>query len=152
MKQCSKCKITKDTSEFYPIVGNPDGLDYSCKDCIRQRNRDAYWSKRADQHERTAARQWQNRLRREYGITVEDYDAMLLAQGGVCAVCGLNERPRAGRVHRLCVDHDHATGRVRGLLCKECNRAEGHLQGDPNRALALAAYMIQHEEVPAWSE
>lgn len=57
------------------------------------------------------------RLRRLYGITAEQYDEMLEAQGGVCAIC---ERPPGKQ--RLNVDHDHKTGLVRGLLCWECNR------------------------------
>ena len=56
--------------------------------------------------------------RRQLGLSVEDYDAMLAAQGGVCAICGNPPKTR-----RLDVDHDHKTGKVRGLLCHRCNRA-----------------------------
>ncbi len=56
-------------------------------------------------------------LQRNYRITLEEYQALLLAQGGVCAVC---EKPqKSGR--KLAVDHDHETGLVRGLLCQSCN-------------------------------
>lgn len=51
------------------------------------------------------------------GVTVEDYDRMLADQGGVCAICG-----NPPKVRRLDTDHDHRTGRVRGLLCHRCNR------------------------------
>ena len=56
--------------------------------------------------------------RRELGVTVEDYDRLLAAQGGGCAICGNPPKTR-----RLDVDHDHRTGKVRGLLCHRCNRA-----------------------------
>jgi hypothetical protein len=72
-------------------------------------------------------------LRYEYGLTLEQYDAMLEAQGGACAVCGATGT--------LVVDHDHASGSVRGLLCDSCNVGIGRLKDDP-AVLALAvAYL-----------
>lgn len=67
-------------------------------------------------------------LKRLYGITIEDYDAMLVSQGFACAVC---EAPPSACVQgTLSVDHCHSTGRVRGLLCDKCNRALGLLNDD----------------------
>lgn len=80
-------------------------------------------------------KQRRSSLVRKYGITVEDYERILAEQGGVCAVCGDPERT----THRgsaspwsLSVDHDHVTGRVRGLLCTPCNRGIGFLRDDPS--------------------
>jgi len=56
--------------------------------------------------------------RKRLGLSLEDYDALLVAQGGGCAICGTT--PKSRRLH---VDHDHKTGKVRGLLCMRCNRA-----------------------------
>ena len=68
-------------------------------------------------------------LLRKYGITPEQYAQMLLDQGGVCAICGLPEtRILHGQVCQLCVDHDHETGEVRGLLCFMCNTTLGKLE------------------------
>jgi len=64
---------------------------------------------------RVAERQW---ARRGIKMTVDEYDVILSSQGGMCALCGIT--PSATR--RLAVDHDHTTGRVRGLLCSSCNR------------------------------
>ena len=58
-----------------------------------------------------------------YGISVEEYEAKLTAQEGVCAIC--SKPPKRGRLH---VDHDHGTGRIRDLLCIPCNRDVGHLE------------------------
>lgn len=79
-------------------------------------------------------------MRAFYGITPEQYEAMLTAQDGKCAICGEGEpaaHGRTGRQFRLSVDHDHSTGRVRGLLCQKCNRAIG-LMGDNTETLRRA--------------
>lgn len=73
---------------------------------------------------------------RLYGLTPERYEAMVAAQNGRCLICG--ETPR-----RLYVDHDHATGRLRGLLCDLCNRAIGQLRED-SAVLRRAANYIDH--------
>lgn len=77
-------------------------------------------------------------LRYGYGITIEQHDAMLVAQGGVCAIC---KGPPVGIGNRLHVDHDHATGVVRGLLCSNCNTSLGKMNDDPERLRAAAAYL-----------
>lgn len=76
-------------------------------------------------------------LRREYGITHATYEQLLRSQGGVCAICHQPERRR----QPLSVDHDHATGRVRGLLCDDCNIAIGKMGDDANRLRSAAVYL-----------
>lgn len=83
-----------------------------------------------------AARRRGYNLRAAYGITVEDYDRMLAEQGGRCASC--NDQPRGQKP--LCVDHCHETGRVRGLLCSNCNTSLGKLRDDPRRIRGLLRY------------
>ena len=78
------------------------------------RNRDAYLARSA-QHQRP------NRYKRLYGITVEDYDAMLEAQNGGCGICENALKDRSGHRKYFAVDHCHVTGAVRGLLCTACN-------------------------------
>lgn len=82
-------------------------------------------------------------LRQTYGMTAADYDAMLAAQGGVCAICRKFETRRdgGGRVRHLSVDHDHRTGTIRGLLCYLCNSAIGAMADDPERLIAAAGYL-----------
>jgi hypothetical protein len=76
------------------------------------------------------------RVRKVYGLAAGEYQAMLDAQDGVCAICGKHPV-----TIRLAVDHDHQTGRVRGLLCRRCNRALGLWEADEARMLALIAYV-----------
>lgn len=74
---------------------------------------------------------------RRYGITVDEYDAMLRAQGFACAIC----QSSCGTGRRLSVDHDHATGRVRGLACHRCNVGLGYFRDRPALLEAAAAYL-----------
>ena len=78
-------------------------------------------------------------LKRNFNLSIRQYDALLVAQGGVCAVC--KEACPSGR--RLAVDHDHATGAVRGLLCARCNPMIGYAQDDPSRLAAATAYLLR---------
>lgn len=80
-------------------------------------------------------------LRRKYGITAADYDRMLTEQSGGCALCGKkpDEQKRYGKF--LHVDHDHGTGRVRGLLCDQHNLLLGRWDHDPILLRRAAAYL-----------
>jgi Recombination endonuclease VII len=75
-------------------------------------------------------------LQSKYGITPEDYEAMLVHQNGLCALCGTAPTKIA-----LAVDHDHVTGRVRGLLCSPCNRCLGRVADNEERLKGLIAYL-----------
>lgn len=75
-------------------------------------------------------------LKRAYGITRADYDKMFAQQNGRCAICGSTGH-KGKRTAKLYVDHDHATGRVRGLLCHKCNGGLGAL-GDNEEGLRRA--------------
>jgi hypothetical protein len=81
-------------------------------------------------------------LRRRYGISLRDYQRMEAEQGGRCAICG--GLPQGGNTStsRLCVDHHHATGRVRGLLCHLCNSAIGYLGESLERMEAAKNYVV----------
>lgn len=109
----------------YPQV---NGKYASCSTPAKERQR---------RYRATHQREWKPRVSK-YGMTVDDYEALVLAQGGVCAIC--NGRP--GR-KRLAVDHDHATGAVRGLLCEACNLALGGFRDDPTLLLRAAEYLAQ---------
>lgn len=84
-------------------------------------------------------------------MTPDDYDQMLRAQGGVCAICSkdgtayrctMKHGDAECRCRRLHVDHDHSTGLVRALLCSHCNRGIGHFYDDPALMLKAAEYLI----------
>lgn len=78
-------------------------------------------------------------LRRKYGITPEEFDALLDVQGGRCAICGSDIPKHNGG--RFVVDHDHETGAVRGLLCGPCNSGLGSFGDDPERLTKAVDYL-----------
>lgn len=79
------------------------------------------------------------RLRREYGITLADYESLLAKQNGACAICGV-ENP-AGRWDKWHVDHCHSTKKVRGILCSSCNHGIGQFKDDPALLRRAAEYL-----------
>lgn len=112
-----------------------------CKACEAERARAWYRqnSGRANANRRRLL------LAENFGLTPADYDAMLEAQGGVCAICERPERAeRDGKPMRLSVDHCHATGRVRGLLCHACNRSLGLFGEDVELMADAVRYLEAH--------
>lgn len=112
-----------------------------CATCGRNRAPHLFPSPRARictpcQTARRAATAHAGRVARTYGLSAEGYSALLAHQGGVCAIC------RGARRYRLHVDHDHATGAVRGLLCKADNRLLAVVRDNPERLQRAAAYLV----------
>lgn len=90
-------------------------------------------------YESSKGKAWARNLKNKYGITPADYESLLVAQDGCCAICRTDTDPY-GRA-KFCVDHDHTTGAVRGLLCNNCNRTLGLFGDDPARLERAAAYL-----------
>jgi hypothetical protein len=135
VKRCCTCKQTKPPTEFFRNKSRSDGLADQCRPCH------AAWkaSARQERPDRFKAYDRARDLKRHYGITLDHYNALLEKQNGRCAVCDTTEN--GGGV--MCVDHDHATGAFRGLLCHNCNRALGLLADDPDRIDALLTYLTR---------
>jgi len=82
------------------------------------------------------------------GMTQERYDAKLATQDGLCATCRLpHGRSLCGRSKDLAIDHDHATGQLRGLLCDDCNIGLGLFHDDPQRLMNAALYVLHYKEL-----
>jgi hypothetical protein len=82
------------------------------------------------------------KIRVNYGLTRQDWEAMFITQGSCCAACGTTD-PKSKR--GWVVDHCHATGAVRGILCRQCNTAAGMCEDDPDRLRRLAKYLEEQE-------
>jgi len=125
---CRACKTSKATDQFY--TGHR-----ICKVCHRKRGKE--WESKNP--ERTVYLHWRKQLKAKFGMTVEDFYARLAAQGGGCAICGrMHEERVGGRLH---VDHCHESGRVRGLLCVNCNTMIGHSKDQPLILRQAAEYV-----------
>ncbi len=139
-RECTGCKIKKPLTDFYVAKnGKASGdklvVKSRCKACQSAAARK--WSK--DNPERRNRNRWLYEIRTRYGMTEADWEALLVSQGGGCAICGVTE-PN-GNHSRLSVDHCHATGRVRGILCNNCNRAIGLLKDDARQLRKAADYL-----------
>jgi ABC-type uncharacterized transport system YnjBCD substrate-binding protein len=89
-------------------------------------------------------------LRAKFDITLAEYGQMLIAQNGKCAICNCEEtHTRGGKVKALAVDHDHETGKVRALLCAECNQMLGKAKDSEETLLAAVAYLRKHKGTAA---
>lgn len=138
MKTCSRCSESKPLAEFHNHKGRSDGRASHCKDCHKVSMRAAQAKWRAKNTTDYKASQVRHKLKRAYGITPCDFTRQLIAQQGCCAVCGRDEPGGKGTWH---VDHDHATGLLRGLLCHNCNLALGHAKDSIETLQRAATYL-----------
>ena len=138
-KQCKSCEEHKPLADYAKRSASKDGLQRKCRPCMSAEQK-AYRQSR-DMHLIDRERN----LRKEFGIGLDEYNAMLEKQGGVCSICKQEETTvRAGRVMSLSVDHCHETGKIRGLLCNSCNRALGKFKDSIEHLLAAASYLEEH--------
>lgn len=84
-------------------------------------------------------RSWRARtLKHEYGLEIRDIEQLLASQGGRCAICS---QPLIFPARDTCIDHDHETGRLRGILCRKCNSGIGFLRDSVETVRSAAAYL-----------
>lgn len=155
MKHCNGCDTTKELSEFGKDRHTPDGLCWKCKDCrnaylreynkknpeiikkIRENNkkwRQEYYKRPEIQRKNRNAQ-----LKKDYGISLEEYENILESQGGVCAICSGDEISNRNRF--LCIDHCHDSNKIRGILCNRCNRAIGLFKDNPEILMKATKYL-----------
>lgn len=162
-KVCKQCNLVQPLESFRPHASTRDGRHWVCIACwskvpcticglLKKYPDDFYQGQgrqcRSCKYERY--KHWyktprgkyvirRHNLKRLFGITPEQYDRLLAKQSGVCAICGRHPDPSEPR--RFHVDHCHSTGRVRGILCGQCNSGIGKLKDDPALLERAAAYL-----------
>ncbi|MCP3921244.1 MAG: hypothetical protein GY714_01535 [Desulfobacterales bacterium] len=100
-KYCNGCGTRKHKTNFSKSIRMNDGLQAQCKNC-----------------------KWNYAILKKFNMTGDDYNVLLIIQDGGCGICGATEQ-QIGK--KLCIDHDHKTSEIRGLLCSPCNKALGGL-------------------------
>ena len=131
-------------SPQYRIYRKDETSGYSKENC--------YWDETIPCKDSAAyQREWRKRnpdlarnhnLKKMFGLTLDRYNELLAAQGGVCSIC--EEPEQAERYKYLSVDHCHTTGKIRGLLCSNCNRGLGLFRENRKAFLNAAAYIEKH--------
>ena len=121
LKRCFYCKEEKAIESFTRSNYSVDGLQSGCRPCKATIQREL----RKKYPEKAYATGLKSDLKRKYGLTENDYNRMFQIQGGKCAICGTHQ---ASLKSKLCVDHNHTTGKVRALLCAGCNTSLGHYE------------------------
>jgi hypothetical protein len=160
-KQCSNCRELKDLKEFSKDSSRKDGHHHRCKKCHSLYMKK--WSKKSNYNEYLkqyyldnkeyinsrnrnyyhANKDWllpkmnANRFFKKFGITQEEAKTLLDSQNGVCAICSTDTPTETG----WCVDHCHATGKIRGILCSKCNSGIGFLNDDPELCKRAIDYL-----------
>ena len=134
MKLCGKCKKYKSTELFHKNKRNKDTLCTYCKECRLS------YEKR--QYKKVPNKFRAHTLKRLYGITLQQYENMLENQKGNCAICEKDSKSLSRKLH---VDHCHTTGKIRGLLCSNCNTGLGNLKENKNLLLKAIKYIEEFE-------
>lgn len=135
-KQCTKCWTVKPFASFHKRPDRKLGLGAACKECR------AAYSRTLNAHPDKRARNQANKLQYRYGTTPAEYVAMRDAQQGCCAIC---ETQADDTLH---VDHCHESGRIRQLLCRQCNALLGNCRDNPAILHRALNYLERHSNGP----
>lgn len=159
MKQCRTCKIWKPLNQFGPKKEAADKHEYRCRVCERKRRKE--WASRPETKEmrrKYAKNRYRNiphahlnsrrcLLRSDYGLTLEEYNRMAAEQDEVCAICGKPETIKNRFTKRyLSVDHNHQTGKIRGLLCSKCNSVIGYAKDSITTLKNTIKYLEKYDD------
>ena len=140
---CNKCHNEKDLETGFYKTGrksdpNPNNRHYTCKECTKSRVSAA--------HKADPSLQRRRDLRRKYDISLEEYDQMVSLQGGKCALCPATAPGGKHNNEHWFIDHDHVTGKVRELLCFDCNIVLGIINDSPEHLGRMITYILKHSQ------
>lgn len=135
---CTKCGRSGPQDEFSKFRrGNKVYRRHQCKACYLIRAREI----RKDFHRKHVPYSKDKRLKRKYGISIHDYQQMVINQSGRCDIC---KSPESDKV-KFQVDHCHKTGKIRSLLCNRCNSVLGFAQDSTEILQSAIKYLLTHK-------
>jgi len=136
VRKCTKCEETKPLSSFSKQAANKDGRKTQCKVCCR--------TKALQTQSKNPEFIREKNLKTRFNLSIDGYNHQFLHQRGLCNICNKPETSvdSKGNVKWLCVDHNHSTNELRGLLCNNCNVGLGKL-GDSISALESAIQYLK---------
>lgn len=140
-KTCNRCGVSRPLDRFSKEKLARDGHRTICKECDVERHRLHREKNPAKYTEEVIAKN----LKRNFGISIDDYNYMFADQNGCCAICN---RHQSQFKKRFAVDHCHDTDKIRGLLCGNCNTALGLLKEDEFRLVSMIEYIQTHKMKP----
>lgn len=138
--KCSHCKAHKETTAFHKANNKKRGYSWICKTCKKEKQEAKRASMTHEEWSLQTRRYW---LKTEYGLSLQGYNDILKSQNHKCAICGTDEVDAFKGL--LFVDHDHETGKVRGLLCHHCNTALGKFKDSTEILKQAIAYVEKHK-------
>lgn len=138
-KSCTKCDEVKPLSDFSNLCVGTYGKHPQCKACLSIASTKRYWN--SEESRQKAIKQSTNSNRKsKYGITPEQYEDLLRSQNYCCSVCNIHlDKSRFGLIGQL--DHNHATGKIRGILCAQCNTGLGNFYENEDVLLKAIQYL-----------
>ncbi len=149
IKKCTKCESEwpADLDHYYKDQSKKDNLSSSCKRCQQEHHKNLPVSdakreskRRYKQTVKGKFAYWKHHIKAAYGMTPEDYYAMFDKQKGSCGIC---KKEVNGK--RMCIDHDHVTGKIRELICDRCNKAIGLCEDNRELLRRMISYIGRHE-------
>ena len=144
MKICTRCKVEKEFSMFHKNPSSKNGYQTVCKACVSIRLKAYYKSLDNLKKEEFKITTKKSFLKRRYGLTPEKLDSMYALQNGECLICK-TKKETYSTPKGLLVDHCHATGKVRGLLCNSCNMLLGLAKDNTEILQRAIAYINVHK-------
>lgn len=136
---CKSCDTIKKKQEFHKDTSSKRGHAYYCKECANSKSRN--WTANNGHTERYRKAKWNSYYKFKYNLSLEDRNKLLQDQQYKCVICGTILNSSGTHTH---TDHDHTTGKIRGLLCTNCNRGLGSFHDNIEHLKKAIMYLEKH--------